>query len=243
MDQASREQRLAEILTHLSQHWETRGKTAPEDRSPPDPFTIALSRQAGTQGTAVARELGSRLGWPIYDRELLEQIAHDMKLHTSLLESVDERRVPWMEGVFENLMGVPYVSDSAYARHLIKTILALGAHGECVIVGRGASFILPAATTLRVLLVAPLSDRIATKSRALGIGRQEAEHRVETVDRERRQFIRGVFAKNLDLTDNVLYDLVLNVSRFSVAACAQVIIEALRQQQISGAVKGKVPTP
>ena len=141
--------------------------------------------------------------------------------------------MPWMQEAFEHLMGVPHVSESAYAQHLIKTVLSLGAQGECVIVGRGASFILPAATTLRVLLVAPLEDRIATKSGKLGITRQEAERLVEATDRERKQFVRDMFGKNLDLTDTVVYDLVLNVSRFSVAACAHVIIETLHQQQTS----------
>src|SRR4029079_5991322 len=123
-------------------------------------FTIALSREAGTQGAAVGREVGARLGWQVYDHELLERIAQDLGVRTILLDRVDERRKSWLKESFESLFGVPFVSEAAYVHRLIKTILALGAHGECIIVGRGSPFILPAASTLRVRLIGPLADRV-----------------------------------------------------------------------------------
>jgi cytidylate kinase len=242
MDLATRDEQLAKILAQLCQSWETHRKAASESRSPSRPFTIALSRQAGTQAATVARELGSRLGWQTYDQELLELIAQDMGLRASLLQSVDEKREPYLLEGLECFMDLPQVSNSAYAQHLVKTVLALGAHGECIIVGRGASIILPAATTLRVLLVAPREDRIATMSRKRGITLQEAERRVDTIDRERSQFVQETLAKNLDLMDTMLYDLVLNVSRFSIGACARVIIEALSQQQ-AHALEVRRPCP
>jgi len=90
-----------------------------------------------------------------------------MGLRATLLESVDERRKSWLLEFLDGLSSVPAVSESAFVRNLIETVLALGAHGECIIVGRGAAQILPAETTLRARLVAPLSERIATKARAL----------------------------------------------------------------------------
>jgi len=126
------------------------------------------------------------------------------------------------------------VSESAFVRNLIETVLALGAHGECIIVGRGAAQILPAETTLRARLVAPLSERIATKARALDISRAEASGRVEDTDRERTRFIMDHFQK--DPADPRLYDLVLNSSRFSVVQCAELMMAALRRLQ------GRAPT-
>src|SRR5579859_3804851 len=40
----------------------------------PRPFSVAISREAGTRGPAVARALGARLGWKVYDNELLEMV-------------------------------------------------------------------------------------------------------------------------------------------------------------------------
>jgi cytidylate kinase len=123
----------------------------------------------------------------------------------------------------------PFVGESAYVRHLVETVLALGIHGECVIVGRGAAFILPAESTLRVRLVAPLKGQIATLSRNLGLPEKEAAQRARTMDRERVDFVRDHFLK--DPTDPSQYDLVLNAGRLPVAAEAALIVEALRHLQ------------
>ena len=112
MDHHISQDRLAETLEHLCRHWEEKHREAANqsDSFPLSrPLTIALSRQAGTQGTAIGHEVGAHLGWQVYDHELLERIAQDMGVQTSLLESVDERRVSWLLEAFESLMSVPYV--------------------------------------------------------------------------------------------------------------------------------------
>jgi cytidylate kinase len=222
-----------EALAAVLKQWETRRKeqaTRPAGSFPHSrAFTIALSREYGARGTLTAREVGARLGWTVYDHELLERIAQEMNLRTSLLKSVDEKKVSWLQESVEAFASVPTVSDSAYVQHLVQTLLSLSAHGECVIVGRGAAQILPAETTLRVRLVARVEWRIATRSLELGIPREEAARRVETTDRERVCFVKDHFRK--DATDPRQYDLVLNSSRYSVSACAGLIVEGLRHLQ------------
>jgi cytidylate kinase len=121
------------------------------------------------------------------------------------------------------------VSESGYVHHLVQAVLSLATHGECVIVGRGAPLILPPGTTLRVRLVAALEDRAAVMSQELGISQAEALRRVQASDRERIQFIKNHFQK--DPTENLHYDLILNSSRFTVAECADLIVEALQRLQ------------
>lgn len=202
-------------------------------------FSITLAREAGTQGSAVAKEVGRLLGWKVYDQELLERIAQDMGLRTRLLNSVDERQQSWlMEFVqsFQRDVGKKsssaYVGESAYVHHLIATILALGAKGECVIVGRGAGFILPSELTLRVRLVCPVPGRVAELRRQMGLSEREAAREIKTIDRERSAFVRAHFFK--DPTDPLNFDLVLNTEHLTVSECAQVIVEALRRRQAHG---------
>jgi cytidylate kinase len=229
MDQELSPNRVAATLQHLCCHWEEKRRAAASrpDLIPPAPraLTIALSREAGANGTAVGQEVGTRLGWPVYDHELLERIAQDMGVHTRLLESVDERRVSWLLEAFEGLMSVPYASESGYVHRLVKTVLALGNHGECIIVGRGAALILPAQTTLRVRLIAPLKNRSAAMSKRLGVPELEATRQLEALDRDRNTFVRDHFFK--DPADPRHYDLVLNFARFDVAGCAELIVDAL----------------
>jgi cytidylate kinase len=116
-----------------------------------------------------------------------------------------------------------------YFHRLLKLLLALGTRGQCVIVGRGAMIALPVETTLRVRLVASRQDRIALIGRERGLNPTEAARYVDSTDRERSRLIRDHFGK--DLTDPLLYDLILNTSCFSVEECAEMIIEALQRLQ------------
>ncbi len=220
-------ERHVEALHRAQQHWQTR-RQAGETPAAVIP-TVAVAREAGAPGTSVAHEVGARLGWPVYDHELLEQIAKEMGLRVNLLESIDERRQNWMLEALEAFAEAPYVSENSYVRHLIQTVLSLGAHGQCIIVGRGAAQILPAATTLRVRLIGALPDRIASYAQRFGLAPQDAARKVEEINRDRTAFIKDHFQK--DPADPLQYDLILNISRWSVSECADLIVRAVHQFQ------------
>ncbi len=163
------------------------------------------------------REIGRRLNWPVYDHELLEHLAKELQVDVDQLEFVDERPGHWLMDCLKAFGAVSTVNEVKYFRPLLNLLLALGAHGECVIVGRGSPFVLPADTTLCVRLLASRKDRIALIGRELALDPTQAAQYVETTDRERIRFIEDHFHK--DPTDPQYYDLVLNSSRFSVVEC------------------------
>src|SRR5262245_24335962 len=180
-------------------------------------LTVALARAAGTPAREIAEALARRLGWQVYDRELLDKIAQEMGLRTKLLESVDEKRIGWMLEAMTGLFSVPQVDEIAYARHLVKVVLALGMHGNCIIIGRGVAHFLPPATTLRVRLTAPLEDRIARVAREQNVAADKASKHVAEIDRARASFVDRHFLK--DANDPANYDLVLNTSCWPPDAC------------------------
>ena len=205
---------------------------APEGTSA-RPFSIAFSREVGSGGTQIAQEVGRRLNWPVYDHELLERLAADLKVDVMQLESVDERPGSWLVECLKSFADVASVTEVKYFHRLIKMLLALGAQGECVIVGRGSVFVLPRETTLRVRVVADLEDRVALVQRERGLSAAEAAQYVASKDRERAKFVRDHFCK--DLADPLNYDLVLNASRFSTDDCAALVLDALKLQQARAA--------
>jgi cytidylate kinase len=215
-------------------------RTAPPPAPPSPAFTVAVSREAGSGGAAVAREVGWRLGWPVYDNELLTHLAGELRVDVHLLEGVDERPGSRLVEFVEAFAATAAVTEVTYFRRLLKLLLALGARGDCVIVGRGAMIALPVDTTLRVRVVASEEDRVAAVGREHGLGHDEAARHVASRDRERRRFIKDHFHK--DLTDPLLYDLVLNASRFSVDECAALVIEALQLLQARKPARESRPT-
>src|SRR5437879_1340240 len=102
MYQRNSSDRIPDALVRATRHWETRHEAGLSTDAPQTPrFTIAVSRETGSQGTALARAIGERLGWVVYDHELVERIAQDMQVRASLLDSVDERRVSWLQECLE----------------------------------------------------------------------------------------------------------------------------------------------
>jgi cytidylate kinase len=216
-------ERVVGGVAGAQQHWQTRRREAAASASPA--FTITVDREAGTSGTNVGQEVGRRLGWQVYDHELLERIAVEHGLRVSLLESLDERRQSWLVECMEGFSQQAHICETGYVHHLTQTLLSLGAHGGCVIVGRGAGLLLPPATTLRVRLIAPVEDRVAIIMHQRGLSKHDAQRWLETTDRERIAFIKDHFQK--DPTDSRRYDLLLNTSRWSAMECADLILDAL----------------
>lgn len=201
---------------------ETEKAKAPEQ----PPFTITLSREAGARANSIARELGQRLDWPVHDQEILARIAEEVKQPAFYFRELDERPIDWLEGIFAGLASDHHLSPSAYLKYLIGVVRGLGKMGHCIIVGRGANHILPAPSTLRVRLVAPLADRIRYIAAQRGVTEDEAKRWIEVTQRARIDFVKSHFG--CDPTDVQHYDLVLNTGRVGDADAARIIVEMLR---------------
>jgi cytidylate kinase len=193
------------------------------------PLNIAISRETGSKGAAIARAVGARLDWKVYDHELLEVMARDLHVRVKLLENVDERHVSWLQEAVETFCKVGSIREGTYVRHLVETMLSLAGNGHCVMVGRGAAFVLPAASTLRVRLMAPLEDRIVNVAHERNLSRHDAARYIAGVDRERLQFVRQHFMH--DPSDSGHYDLVLNTARFPIEECAELIVDAAHTKE------------
>ncbi len=214
-------------LERAYKHWRERGALLELTSSQPaaPPLTIAISRETGAGGTTIAEEIATELGWPLYDRELVAQIAEDTGVHKELLERLDEKKPNWLTDCLEGFSDQKHISGAAFAIRLRKILLALYTHGNCVIVGRGAAQILPPKHTLRVRFIAPKDVRMERMSKILGPA-EDVEQAVLQSDKDRESFVKSYFFK--DPNSHAGYDLTLDTSRFSRAGCAEVIRSAIK---------------
>ncbi len=222
--------RQAEALEHLLAGYRTESDTnyLPLEETARDHFTIALSREAGTPAGEVAREVGERLGWPVYEKEVPARIAEELQVPVSSVEAIDERRQSWLLECIESFSSRCGLSESRYFRHLISVIRSLGEQGRCLIVGHGAAFILPPQSTLRVCLVGEREDRIAALCRRFHIDHRTAGRQLDEIHHERNRFLSAHF--HVDPTKPRNYDLVLNCSQWSLSDCADFILRALHHK-------------
>ncbi len=192
------------------------------------PVTVAISRERGAGGRAIAEEVAKKLDWPLYDRDLVDKIAEDSGVRTELLDQLDERRPNWIGEVFHGFSDEKQMSGAGYAVRLHRVLLALSYHGDCVIMGRGAAQLLPANRTVRVAIVAPRPHRIERLSQTLGSEHLAASHADET-DKHRVEFVRQYYHKDpLNLDD---YDAVFDTSVMSHDECVEQLIAAIHAKR------------
>jgi hypothetical protein len=200
-----------------------RGREAPA-RTVPAGLTIALSREAGARGGSIARRVGRKLGWQVYDQELLEYMSQEATVRQGVVENLAGPAAVWVETRLQQLLSDDDLSQQPFVAHLARVVLALGAQGSVVLIGRGASCILPADSTLKVRVVAPLKERIAYMSQWLRLTEAEAAERVRLRDQRRAEFVETHFHRQPDVVHQ--YDLVLNSSLLGEELCAELIARA-----------------
>jgi hypothetical protein len=198
----------------------------PAPPAAPAGLTIALSREAGARGGAIGRRVGHKLGWQVFDQELLEYMAHDAVVRQGVLDNLSPAAAEWAEARLGRLWSEQNLSQHPAVLNLARVVLALGAQGNAVLVGRGGGFILPRETTLHVRLVAPLPERIAYMSQWLRLPMEEAAEAVRVRDEKRVEFLQTHFHRTGG--DVHSYDMLLNTSLLGEDVCAELIALAAR---------------
>jgi cytidylate kinase len=192
----------------------------------PVSLTIAISRETGSRGGTIAHRAARKLGWSVYNQELLEYIAQEGAFRQGVADNQTPAAAQWAERHLDILLREQNLSQHPSIAELARVVLALGAQGECVVIGRGAGCILPAESSLGVRVVAPSADRIAYMSQRLRLSRDEAALHVKQRDQQRSEFIATHFHRQPG--DIYQYDLVLNSSLLGEELCAELIAQAAR---------------
>jgi cytidylate kinase len=186
---------------------------------------VAVSREAGAGGGAIARLVATKLGWRVYDHELLEAIAHRMDRPADEVRALDELAPSVVQDWLLPLREEHYAPQEAYLDHLAKLVEAIGRAGESIVVGRGAGYLLPRSETLLVLVVAPLKARAARLAERMGVSPRTARRAARDLDRRRAQFVRTMY--RVDPNDPHNYDLVLDSDSLGLPMAAELIVRAV----------------
>jgi cytidylate kinase len=200
---------------------------------------LSVEREYGSGGAMIASELARRLAWKLWDHALTEEVAKLAKVSPAAAERHDERRDPLLyrlakvfaRGSYERSMAVEdkLVFDAERMVGLLcQVIQRVAAEGECVIVGRGAPYVLrDRCDAFHVFVYAPRDVKIG---RVMAIGKSEAEatELVETIDKERAAFIKQYFGA--DWPTRYLYNLWIN-SAVGNEAVVETILQAMKTHE------------
>ncbi len=205
---------------------------------------ICISREAGAGAGLIARMIGRRLGWKVYDEELIEAIAHRMGVSLDEVRTLDELAPSVVQDWLLPLREEYYAPQEAYLDHLAKLIEAIGRAGESILVGRGANYLLPRESTLTIRVVAPMRARSIRLAERMGVSVRTARRAARDLDRRRLQFDRTMHRARSNDPHN--FDLVIDSEGLGLEIAAEVIaraVEAGRPRAPGPSVRSSNPEP
>lgn len=205
---------VSQIVDKQIKEWDRRtSRISAGKKSAPYFPLITISREYGAPGAALAERLGETTGFNVWDRELLGAIAEDLGSEQKFLETLDERRKQDVEDAASAFIGKVHTNVS-YLRSLIRVVKTIEEHGRGIIVGRGANYICKKHDILSIRLVRPFGSRVDHIAAKQKLPVAEARKKVREKDKEREEFIKRFFYK--DLTNASDFDLIVNADTFSL---------------------------
>jgi cytidylate kinase len=182
---------------------------------------VTIEREYGSGGGEIAHLVATQLGWKLWDHLLTEEIARLAHCPKSVVEVREERTDPLYYRLFKSFLRGSYEgSQNAHklnvvdSESILKITEAVVQHaakkGNAVIVGRGSQhFLRDRSDTLRVFLYAPRENKVR-RLLARGKSEKEAEQLVDSVDRERTDFIQKYF--HLEWPHRAIYHTMINTA-------------------------------
>ncbi len=209
----------AKIVQEQLEKWQ-------REKKPENVFTITISRQAGAGGSEIARLLAQKTKMDLMAGQIIQHVAESSKMSTKVVETLDEKAMTTMESWINSMFVSRHLWPSDYLKHLTSVIATIGKHGNAIIVGRGAGYILPPETTFRVKIIAPLEYRIQSMMRIRNLSRPDAQSYIEKRDADRIAFVKKYF--QADAMDPLNYDLVINTEKVGIEGAVDTILIAFR---------------
>jgi cytidylate kinase len=215
---------------------------------------VTIEREYGSGGGEIAQSLATRLGWKLWDQLLTEEIARLANCPKAVVEVREERNDPLYYRLFKSFLRGSYegslnahklnVVDSESILKITERVVQHAAKaGNSVIVGRGSQhFLRNRSDTLRVFVYAPREDKVR-RLMARGKSEKEAQQLVDTVDRERADFIQKYF--RVEWPDRGVYHAMINTA-FGNDAVVHLILdfmEAADARVPAGELSDRVPLP
>ena len=186
---------------------------------------IALTQEMGSLAKDVADKLAADLGLQVMRHEVVDHVSSRMHVPTSLINRLREGKA----GAIERLRA----DRTSLAVYVTEELLEVAERGNVILRGWGATAVLrPVPHVVCVRITRPFEKRVAWLQEQLGS--DEARHAEEEIRRSDRAHAARMHAQfGVTWGDPLLYDLVLNTDRISVASCAEQIAALSRRPEFA----------
>ncbi len=183
---------------------------------------ITISREFGSGGRTIGKNVAEALGIVCYDNELIQKIAAESGFNADYIEDAGEYAPGGVISSAFSRRGFGQNNADYLWKIQYSIIEQLAAKESCVIVGRCADYILRGkADCLRVFIHADIRFRADRIVKVYGERDESPEQRVRDKDRRRAAYHR--FYTDMKWGHAQNYDLTLNSGTLGIDRCVQII--------------------
>lgn len=187
---------------------------------------ITISRQFGSGGRTIGKELAAKLGIPCYDAEIIEKIAEESGFAPEYVKERGEYAggSSWLAHAFSDRDrdGHSYQDDLWAIQR--KIILELAEKGSCVIVGRCADYILrDNADCLRVFIHSDMETRAKRIVEQYGERSEAPAKRLKDKDKRRAAYYQFYTDMKWGAVEN--YHIALNSGALGIDKCVELLAQ------------------
>ena len=190
---------------------------------------ITISREFGSGGRSIGKQVAEKLGYAFYDRELVDEVAKRSGFAPEYIEEHGEYANARNSLLFYLATAERYSHDNLSMHDQLyitqsKIIEELAEKGKCVIVGRCADFILKdRPDTLHIFIHSDMEHRAERIVRLYGETKQTPQKRLQEKDSKRKVYYKHYTNCNWGEAEN--YDLCLDSGTLGVDKCADIICD------------------
>lgn len=204
-----------------------------EKPSADHPVIIAIAREYGSSGRAIAKKVAQELGFAFYDRDIISRTAQRLHLSESEIEKKDQKLsnsflYDMFSQIYEFSEQQPFLDEVYEAEK--QVILEAASKGSCVIVGRCSDYIcrdLP--NVRRIFLYAGEEHKVREIMAREKLQPAAAAKHVKTVNRERAAHYKYYTGKVWGMAEN--YDLCIDTGKNGMDNTVRMIVEITRPLQ------------
>jgi cytidylate kinase len=189
---------------------------------------VAISPTIGSLGDEIGREVARARGYEFADREIIEKAAARYGEGVMELAHATEEKPTLWERFID--------TSRRYMTYVEAIVLEMAAKDNVVLAGRGSAFLLGQMRhVLRVRVTAPQRVRAGRLVEQQGLVPDAAEVLVRQSDNELGARVSYLY--HVDWNDPLLYDLVVNTERMTVAEGAALIDRAFQNPRYQASVE------
>ena len=193
---------------------------------------ITIGREFGSGGREFGKRLAELLGFPYYDREIIAEIAKRTSLSEKYIQNIDEHKpvIPFPIHTGRTFWAVVPDFGQSVQSEQHSIIREVASKSDCVIVGRGADYILRESKPFRIFVYSDIESKLRRcrenqsndyEHADEALTDKELAKRIEQINKGRADYYE--FYTGQKWGDKANYDLCINTSSIEPGKIAEAV--------------------